>query len=81
MCAISIRGVVAFETRDGAYDGSSFSEFINTQLKNHFLSNPNDVLVMDNVPFHRRRDVLDLLLGLNISFQFLPPYSPQLNPI
>jgi transposase len=36
---------------------------------------------MDNCAFHHRRDVIGLLDFLTISHQFLPPYSPQLNPI
>lgn len=81
MVAINNRGVIAFDTRDGAYDGNSFIEFINRKLCEHFENNLQDILIMDNCRFHHKRDVIELLRVKNINHMFLPPYSPQLNPI
>lgn len=39
------------------------------------------VIVMDNAPFHRKNVLLKLALGVNSQIIFLPPYSPDLNPI
>ena len=36
---------------------------------------------MDNCRFHHSQEVLRVLNEFRISFKFLPPYSPQLNPI
>jgi len=36
---------------------------------------------MDNVKFHHSREIQMLLRENNIVFKYLPPYSPQLNPI
>ena len=36
---------------------------------------------MDNVSFHKSTDVLQFLRIQNITFKFLVPYSPELNPI
>jgi hypothetical protein len=74
-------GVVCFKTKKGAFDGDSFLTFINDQLSEHFVANPNDILVMDNCRFHHRRDVLFLFQEKRITYIFTPPYSPQLNPI
>ena len=40
-------------------------------------------VIMDNVAFHKRRDILQLFeTGEHeVQFRFLPPYTPQLNPI
>lgn len=56
-------------------------DFINEKLSKHFIKNPRDIVVMDNCRFHHRKDVLDLLTDRGIGHRFLPPYSPQLNPI
>ena len=36
---------------------------------------------MDNVRFHKTELVREFLISNNISFDFIPPYSPALNPI
>jgi len=81
MMAISIRGIVGHGLVEGSYNGNLFGCFIKEHLKQHFDSNPNDVLVMDNVAFHHRSDIIEMLNEFGISYMFLPPYSPQLNPI
>lgn len=35
---------------------------------------------MDNCPIHREKDVKDVCSG-KVEYRFLPPYSPNLNPI
>ena len=43
---------------------------------------PNkSVIVMDNASFHKRLDIQDSIRHAGHVFLFLPPYSPQLNPI
>ena len=36
---------------------------------------------MDNVRFHKTVEIRNILAERNVSFDFLPPYSPFLNPI
>lgn len=81
MVAIKVTGVICFELKDGAFNGDDFIIFIKTHSLPHFQRNPTDVLIMDNCRFHHRRDVTMLLEEKRIPFMFLPPYSPQLNPI
>lgn len=81
MAVISISGLVCYEMKDGAYDGASFISFINNHLVPYFSTRRDHVLVMDNCRFHHRQDVLAVLTDKGISYKFLPPYSPQLNPI
>jgi transposase len=42
---------------------------------------PNSVIVMDNAPFHKRTDSQQLIEQAGHLLAFLPPYSPDLNPI
>ena len=42
---------------------------------------PECVVVMDNAPFHKRQDIQDAIRLAGHSLEFLPPYSPDLNPI
>ena len=39
------------------------------------------VIVMDNATFHKRRDMIDAIESRGHILEYLPPYSPDLNPI
>ncbi len=41
----------------------------------------NSVVVMDNATFHKRRDIQNAILAAGHILEFLPTYSPDLNPI
>jgi transposase len=40
-----------------------------------------DIVVMDNVPAHKVEGVQDVIEAAGASLRYLPPYSPDLNPI
>ena len=42
---------------------------------------PHSVIVMDNASFHKREDMIEAIEGAGHTPEFLPPYSPDLNPI
>lgn len=42
---------------------------------------PGAVVVMDNAAFHKRSDTREMIENAGHSLEFLPPYSPDLNPI
>jgi transposase len=42
---------------------------------------PKSVLVMDNATFHKRNDIQQAIQKNGHTLIFLPPYSPDLNPI
>jgi transposase len=81
MCAIFKEGLIAYEIRRGSYNSEFFVEFIQNKLADFFRNNPQKILIMDNARFHHLEIVLLKLRELGIAFKFLPPYSPQLNPI
>jgi transposase len=42
---------------------------------------PASVVVMDNATFHKRSDIKAVISDAGHTLEFLPPYSPDLNPI
>lgn len=42
---------------------------------------PRSVLIMDNAPFHQPDRIQELCNDAGVKLLFLPPYSPDLNPI
>src|SRR6185437_12166179 len=42
---------------------------------------PGDIVVMDNLAAHKRDEVAELIAAAGAELRFLPPYSPDLNPI
>lgn len=64
---------------DGAMDGDAFVQYIKTQLAPTL--NKGDVVVLDNLPAHKRCDADEAVRERGAWLLFLPPYSPDLNPI
>ena len=42
---------------------------------------PYSVLVLDNASIHKGRYLLDICNAKGVRIEFLPPYSPDLNPV
>jgi len=42
---------------------------------------PNSIIVMDNAPFHKGKDMMQAIAKAGHTLEYLPPYSPDLNPI
>lgn len=42
---------------------------------------PKSVIVMDNATFHKREDMKQVIMKQGHILEYLPPYSPDLNPI
>ena len=64
---------------DGAMYGAAFLAYIE-QLLVPALK-PGDIVVMDNLPAHRSAAVRDAIQDARAELRFLPPYSPDFNPI
>ena len=64
---------------DGTLDSHLFSEYIRTHLKP--MLSPCDILILDNSSVHTSKLVKDTLAELEIKHIYLPPYSPDFNPI
>ena len=64
---------------DGTLNKELFAEYLKTQLAPSFAS--DSILVLDNSSVHKSKLVIETLELLNIKYLFLPPYSPDYNPI
>ena len=57
----------------------SFKRYLETDLLPHL--NGDSVLIMDNMKSHHAKAVKNLLDSFGVRYIYLPPYSPDLNPI
>ena len=64
---------------DGAVNADVFESFVEQVLVPALK--PGDVVVMDNLSSHKRARTRELIEGAGAELAFLPPYSPDLNPI
>lgn len=64
---------------DGPIDGNAFVHYIKTQLCPTLAK--GDVVVLDNLPAHKRLEAEQAIRACGAWLLFLPPYSPDLNPI
>jgi hypothetical protein len=64
---------------DKAMDRAAFDLWIETQLAPTLA--PGDIVILDNLAVHKSAKAARILRGAGAWFLFLPPYSPDLNPI
>jgi transposase len=79
LAALDRRGVRCSATVDGAVNRDVFEAFVEQVLCPTLA--PGDVVVLDNLSSHKGVRVLELVGARGASVLFLPPYSPDLNPI
>lgn len=65
------------------YKGNMQSEFFEKWFEEYLIPSLFDgaVVVMDNASFHRKKRLNAIAQEYGITIMFLPPYSPELNPI
>jgi transposase len=61
-------------------NGSTITALLE-HVKQKYLSNNTIHLVQDGAGYHRSKEVKDKATELGITLHYLPPYSPNLNPI
>jgi transposase len=66
-----------------SYEGPRNSALFNTYLREHRLPAlpPGKTLCMDNASFHKSAETRQLIVEPGSQLEFLPAYSPALNPI
>ncbi len=77
--ALSERGLIAAMYGEGATTGPVFLSFVREVLAP--VLRPGDVVVMDNLGAHKPAAVRAAIEAAGATVLFLPPYSPELNPI
>ena len=85
IAAISTGGLVAAEYFHGTVNSDTFYDFARgsliPQMNSFDGSSPNSIIIMDNCKIHHVADVIELFRSVGILVLFLPPYSPDFNPI
>lgn len=79
IAAVGICGIVCSTVVDGAVNGDVFEAFVEQVLLPQLKQ--GDVVVMDNLSSHKRQNTRKLIESAGATLLFLPPYSPDLNPI
>ena len=64
---------------DGPINGEAFRLYVETQLVPTLK--PGDVVILDNLGSHKSKAVRKAIRAVGAKLLFLPPYSPDLNPI
>ena len=77
--AIRQSGLVAMQTVKGPVSGAIFVDFLRRTLRKRLRQ--GDLLIMDNLRAHYHRFVRPLVESVDADVAYLPPYSPDLNPI
>lgn len=75
-------GIIHFRVYEGSTDAGIFEGFIEELLPYCApWPNPRSVLIMDNASFHRSERIQQMCDEAGVVLLYLPPYSPDLNPI
>jgi transposase len=77
--ALRAEGFVAPLTVDGAINGPIFRAWVEQHLAPTLR--PGDIVVMDNLSSHKVAGVRQVIEAAGAELRYLPPYSPDLNPI
>ena len=77
--ALRVTGLTAPGVFDGAIDGTSFLAYIDQILVPTLR--PGDIVIADNLNVHKTAGVRRAIERADATLWYLPPYSPDLNPI
>lgn len=82
---MSINGILDVKMVTETSNADTFYDFVQTHLIPHLLPfngvNPHSVVILDNCTIHHSIEVTTSLKDVGVLVHFLPPYSPDLNPI
>jgi transposase len=79
LAGLRTSGLTAPLVVDGAVNGDIFLAYVRQQLAPTLQ--PGDLVIMDNLSSHKRAGVREAIEAAGATLMFLPPYSPDLNPI
>lgn len=79
LAGLRTSGLTAPLVVDGAINGEIFQAY----LEQHLVPTlrPGDIVIMDNLSSHKRTGVREAIESAGARLIFLPPYSPDFNPI
>ena len=82
---MSVCGVLDLKIVEGTVDSDTYCDFVEKVLLPHLMpfdgTNPHSVVIVDNCSIHHNEVALQMIQEVGAIVQFLPPYSPDYNPI
>lgn len=82
---MSVNGILDAYVTSNTVNADIFEDFIDNSLLRHVMPfnghNPHSVVVLDNASIHHTDNIIHILQSVGVLVHFLPPYSPDLNPI
>ena len=81
LAAVTVSGIIAFHIQMGSITRDILLRFLTKELLHVVTMIDNPVLVMDNARPHHGDNVVEWHSVNNVRLEYLPPYSPHLNPI
>ena len=85
IACITMEGVLDVKTHKETSTGDIFYDFIQSHLIPHLCPfdgfSSNSVVILDNCSIHHCGEVVTSLRDIGVMVHFLPPYSPDYNPI
>ena len=79
IAGLTLRGMIAPCVLDGRMNRDAFMTHVEQVLVPELR--PGDVVILDNLPSHKGTKVRNLIHAAGTELVFLPPYSPDYNPI
>jgi transposase len=79
VASIRLDGEIQAMTIKGPFDASSFEVYVKRILCPSLRE--GDIVIMDNLRCHKTDNVYEAITAMNAELWFLPPYSPDFNPI
>lgn len=79
VAGLRLSGISAPLVLDGPMNGEAFLAYVRQILGPSLRK--GDIVVMDNLPAHKTQDVQAVIKATGAQCFYLPPYSPDMNPI
>jgi transposase len=79
VAGLTARGLIAPMVLDGPMDAAAFTAYVGQVLAEE--SRRGDLVILDNLSVHKAARVRAVLARCRVAYLYLPPYSPDLNPI
>jgi transposase len=79
LSSVRADGTTACMSVDSATDGDVFLVYVREVLVPTLRA--GDIVILDNLSVHKHTEAIALMKGAGATVEYLPPYSPDLNPI
>ena len=85
VAAMDVNGVICVNSTTDSINGDVFCDYLERSLLPQLLPfngvNPRSIVFLDNASIHHVSHAVSLIQSVGALVHFLPPYSPDLNPI